>query len=133
MSLCMHACVRVCMRVRACVRVCVCLHLSMCVRARARAFVCVCACVRACVCLRLWVRNFFKFTVLLNPYLNSTGGVFGGSCIVKRFKLRESCKKAAKCCVIFRFVAILTVFTWLIPGCGEINLAGVTTPYVNTR
>ncbi|XP_031568522.1 solute carrier organic anion transporter family member 4C1-like [Actinia tenebrosa] len=58
-------------------------------------------------------------------------GVLIGSLVVRRFKVRDSCKMAAKFCVIFSCVGIFGPLSWFVPGCDPVNLAGVTQPYHN--
>lgn len=56
-------------------------------------------------------------------------GVFLGGLLVRRFKLKEALFKAAKWCLIIKAVTMLTSLIWLIPGCDEVQLAGIVKPY----
>ena len=57
------------------------------------------------------------------------GGVFLGGLVVRRFKLKETLLMAAKCCLIIKVATIFTSLIWLIPGCDEVQLAGIVKPY----
>ena len=56
-------------------------------------------------------------------------GIVIGSLVLKRFPLKEVCKKAALFIFILRTLGAISPMSFLINGCNNINLAGVTTPY----
>ena len=60
-----------------------------------------------------------------------SGGIMLGGLLVRRFNLKKSCKLSAKYCLIFQILASWTATAFIIPGCDEINLAGVVKPYHN--
>ncbi|XP_048577987.1 solute carrier organic anion transporter family member 4A1 isoform X2 [Nematostella vectensis] len=59
-------------------------------------------------------------------------GIMLGGILVRRFKVRESCRMAARLLVIFSVVSMVGPTAWFIPGCDQIELAGVGRPYVNS-
>ncbi|KAK3749556.1 hypothetical protein QZH41_019697 [Actinostola sp. cb2023] len=59
-------------------------------------------------------------------------GVLLGSYLVRRFKVKESCKMAAKFCVFISMIGAFGPLCWFIPGCDPVNLAGVTRSYQNS-
>lgn len=61
----------------------------------------------------------------------TAGGIFIGSWLMKRLKGRETCQHAAKYCFIFQLFALVTVGSFLIPGCKSPVMAGVHKPYYN--
>ena len=54
-----------------------------------------------------------------------------GGLLVRKFNLKKSCKLSAKYCLIFQLLASWTATAFIIPGCDELNLAGVVKPYHN--
>lgn len=56
-------------------------------------------------------------------------GVFAGSFIVRALKIEESGRKSAFLCLIFQLFSIIGPLALLMPGCKEINLAGLEVPY----
>jgi len=82
----------------------------------------------------IWNLKFTHFSptkFFLIEYLIFSAGVLIGSYIVRRFKLQESCKMAAKFCVIFSMIGVFGPISWFVPGCDPVKLAGVTQPYHN--
>ena len=59
-------------------------------------------------------------------------GIIIGSLVLKTFPLKEVCKKAALYIFIVRILLIISPLSFLIAGCDDINLAGVTTSYNDT-
>ena len=51
--------------------------------------------------------------------------------IVRKFNLKKSCRLSAKYCLVFQFLTLWTITTFIIPGCDPVNLAGVVKPYFN--
>ena len=72
-----------------------------------------------------------KLLLIKSKFLCISGGVLIGGLIVRRFKLKNSCKMSAKFCVIFQCISLWGGLSWLIPGCNELSLAGVSAPYFN--
>ena len=56
-------------------------------------------------------------------------GVIIGSTVLKRFPLKDVCKKSAFFIFLLRTVGFISPLSFLIVGCNNIHLAGVTTPY----
>ncbi|XP_028411530.1 solute carrier organic anion transporter family member 4A1-like isoform X2 [Dendronephthya gigantea] len=62
-------------------------------------------------------------------------GITIGTLVLKRFSLKDVCKKSALFIFILRTLGFISPLSFLITGCNNINLAGVTTPYreINTE
>jgi len=65
--------------------------------------------------------------------VGASGGIILSGVIVRRFNLKKSCRLSAKYCVIFQFLTLWTLATFMIPGCDQVNLAGVVKPYSNSQ
>ena len=63
--------------------------------------------------------------------ISSAVGILVGGYIIKRFKVKESCAKATKLCAVFSGLTLVGGAAWFVPGCGEVDLAGVTALYRN--
>lgn len=61
--------------------------------------------------------------------LGSIGGILLGGFLVKRIGLKALAKRAAFICLIVEAVCLLTPLLFVIPGCNESNIAGVSKPY----
>lgn len=61
----------------------------------------------------------------------TAGGIFLGTYLMRRLKGRNTCKGAAKYCFVFQVLAVLSVGSFLIPGCESPNIVGVHQPYYN--
>ena len=62
-------------------------------------------------------------------YFYFVGGIVLGGVVVRRFNLKKSCRLSAKYCLIFQALSVWTAAAFIIPGCDEVNLAGVVKPY----
>jgi len=58
-------------------------------------------------------------------------GVLTGAYLMRRLKVKVAAKSAAKICVIISLIAMPVRLVYLIPGCINTKLAGVTVPYHN--
>ncbi|XP_078383103.1 solute carrier organic anion transporter family member 4A1-like [Oculina patagonica] len=63
--------------------------------------------------------------------LCATGGTMLSGVIVRKFNLKKSCRLSAKCCLLFYVLTIWTTTCFIVPGCDQVNLAGVVKPYFN--
>lgn len=61
----------------------------------------------------------------------TAGGIFIGSFLMRRLKGKNTCIKAAKYCFYFQLIAVLSVASFLIPGCNSPRIAGVNMDYYN--
>jgi len=61
----------------------------------------------------------------------TTGGIFLGSYLMRRIKGQNTCQSAARYCFIFQVLAVLSVASFLIPGCDKPSIVGVHQPYQN--
>ena len=52
---------------------------------------------------------------------------------MKRLKGKDTCEAAARYCFLFQMVAVLSVASFLIPGCNSPVIAGVHKTYYNTK
>lgn len=59
------------------------------------------------------------------------GGTMLSGVIVRKFNLKKSCRLSAKCCLLFYALTIWTTTCFIVPGCDQVNLAGVIKPYFN--
>ena len=75
------------------------------------------------VCYRVFKEEYIKLISV---------GIIIGSMILRRFPLKDVCKKAALVMLILRALGFLSPLSFLMPGCNNNNLAGVTTPYNDT-
>ncbi|XP_078375131.1 solute carrier organic anion transporter family member 4A1-like isoform X2 [Oculina patagonica] len=65
--------------------------------------------------------------------VGAAGGIMLSGVIVRRFNLKKSCRHSAKFCLIFQFITLWTISSFIIPGCDQVNLAGVVKPYFNSQ
>ena len=70
-----------------------------------------------------WQTSYWSFILIILV------GIIIGSSVLKRFALKDVCKKAALLIFILRTLGMISPLSFLIPGCNNINLAGVTTSY----
>ena len=56
-------------------------------------------------------------------------GVLGGSFMIRALKIEGSGRKSALLCFIFQLFSITGPLAFLVPGCNEVNLAGLEVPY----
>ena len=79
-------------------------------------------------------RQFFFEIVFLNTkvclYI-SVGPLVGGF-IVSKFNLKKSLKKSAFCCIVGQILVFVVPLAYLLPGCGNVNLAGLVVDYGET-
>ena len=61
----------------------------------------------------------------------TAGGIFIGSYLMRRLKGKDTCEAAARYCFIFQLIALLSVASFLIPGCNSPIIAGVHEVYYN--
>jgi len=61
----------------------------------------------------------------------TAGGIFVGSYLMRRLKGRDTCETASKYCFYFQLIAVLSVASFLIPGCISPTVAGVNRHYYN--
>jgi len=57
------------------------------------------------------------------------GGALLGGCLVRRFKLKKSLLMAAKYCLIIKVLTSFGGLQFIMPGCNEVQLAGIVQPY----
>lgn len=65
--------------------------------------------------------------------VGATGGIFLSGVIVRRFNLKKSCRLSAMCCLFLQLFTVWTAATFIIPGCNQIELAGITKPYYKSQ
>ena len=58
-------------------------------------------------------------------------GILFGAFVVRNFPIKSVCKKSASYLVVSQTLTIVTSFAILIPGCLNVNMAGVSTSYTN--
>ena len=51
--------------------------------------------------------------------------------LIRRIKLTQTLLKAAKYCLIIKTITSLGGLMFILPGCSEVQLAGITKPYWN--
>jgi len=73
--------------------------------------------------------GFAGFTLGTVFIVGAAGGIVLGGVVVRRFNLKKSCRLSAKYCLIFQALSVWTAAAFIIPGCDEVNLAGVVKPY----
>ena len=66
---------------------------------------------------------------ILFPLCSLVVGILGGAFLVRTFKMEESGRKSAFFCFIFQFFTLAGPLAFLVPGCNELNLAGLQVPY----
>ncbi|XP_048583447.1 solute carrier organic anion transporter family member 4A1 isoform X2 [Nematostella vectensis] len=59
-------------------------------------------------------------------------GLFSGSYLVKRFRVRRSCTRAAKLTAVLQIIGVWGSLVFLVPGCQYSNYVGVDVPYINS-
>lgn len=59
----------------------------------------------------------------------TAGGIFIGSYLMRRLKGKDTCEAAARYCFFFQLAAIVSVASFLIPGCNRLVIAGIHQPY----
>ena len=74
------------------------------------------------------IRKEKDFLLIIDPI---AGGTMLSGVIVRGFNLKKSCRQSAKYCVIFQIFTLWTLASFMIPGCDQVNLAGVVKPYSN--
>ena len=77
------------------------------------------------------VKTYHPFIDILIFFLFVVGGIVLSGFLVRRLNLKKSCKLSAKWCVIISIFSVWTALAFIIPGCDEVNLAGVVKPYHN--
>ncbi|XP_028408742.1 solute carrier organic anion transporter family member 4A1-like [Dendronephthya gigantea] len=73
------------------------------------------------------VKNGYVLSSILTP--TTVVGVLFGSFVVRQFSVKNVCKKAALFNVFLKILVIVAPFAVLIPGCTNVNMAGVSTIY----
>jgi len=63
----------------------------------------------------------------------SIGGVLLGGYLVRRFKLKQSLLMAAKYCLLITVLTSLEGLQFILPGCNEVQLAGIVQPYSGSQ
>ncbi|XP_065641204.1 solute carrier organic anion transporter family member 4C1 [Hydra vulgaris] len=61
----------------------------------------------------------------------TAGGIFIGSYLMRQFHGKDTCEGASRYCFFFQVIAVLSVASFLIPGCRSPIVAGVHKPYFN--
>ncbi|XP_068755616.1 solute carrier organic anion transporter family member 4A1-like [Montipora capricornis] len=90
-----------------------------------------------------FLAKFAQVKFAVNPAVNgislgavflvaASGGIVLSGFLVRRLNLKKSCKLSAKWCVIISIFSVWTALAFIIPGCDEVNLAGVVKPYHNS-
>ena len=58
-------------------------------------------------------------------------GILFGAFVVRTFSIKSICKKSAFYLVVSQTLTIIMSFAILIPGCVNVNIAGVSTSYAD--
>ncbi|XP_028408691.1 solute carrier organic anion transporter family member 4A1-like [Dendronephthya gigantea] len=75
------------------------------------------------------VSNGFLISAILTP--TTVAGVLLGSFVVRKFSVKSVCKKSALYTAVSQITTIIAPFAILIPGCLNVDMAGVSTVYTD--